>query len=139
MIEPDIEIFESLKPSSIMSLVSSIDKEILYDYGLKYLKKHAYINGKKLAIGYLFEHYNLTHTRPNYDKIRRTLMYNFRSTMFKLKQEGLIARYNPKLYKRTNINSSLYNDTPKIVPEIKNNKACLVFDGISFKNPRLGF
>ena len=139
MIEPDIETFENLKPSSIMSLVSSIDKEVLYAYSLKYLKKHAYINGKKLAIKYIFEHYNLTHTSWYHDKIRRTLMYRFRSTMFKLKQEGLIAGYNPKLYKRVDIDTSLCVDTPKIDPDIKNNVSHLVFDGISFKNPRLGF
>ena len=129
---------------SLLSSMRIIDIEDLYDYALKYLKKHTYISSKNLTSAYLYDYYNLTYSSMDYRKIRRLLSHKFGNIMSRFLREKRIFGYSPKLYKRVDIVQSLCVDTPKIDLDIKKTPgkksvSHLVFDGISFKNPRLGF
>lgn len=136
MVETSIEVIESIKPLSLVERTKEITKEVLYAYSLKYLKKHVYISSKNLSGAYVFEHYNLTHTSIEYRKIRGILSHKFRFTIGLLLREKMIIGYSPKLYRRVNINPSLYNDTPKIELDVKNKVSKLVYHQGRFVNPK---
>lgn len=102
--------------TNVNDLVKNITKEDLFAYAKDYLKKHVYISSKKLGTEFLGTYYNLTRTRPNYDKIKRGLTHRFSYIIMLFTREGLIVGYNNSgLYKRVDpiIDKSLSNDSSK--------------------------
>ena len=124
---------EPVEVKTYLSLIESdkdTPQEALYDFALQYLVNHTYVNSKKLAIYYLCEVYDLTPTRNEFNKVKKALKYKFRQTIHKLLQERKIIGYSPKLFKRVELPKIDY-DTKNLGPDIR-----LIFDGISFKNPK---
>ena len=131
MIEPIIEPIEVKTYLPLTDQIKNISKEALYDFALQYLVKHPYINSSKLAIYYLCEVYDLTPTRNEFNKVKKVLTNKFSRIIIKLIQEKKIAGYSPKLFKRVEL--------PKIDYDNKNppgRGTKLIFDGVSFKNPK---
>ena len=101
-----------------VSSVKDINKEELFDFAKEYLKKHVYVSSKRLRLGYIGIH--------NYRTTSDISNYYFGRVISRLVREGLIARYSPKLYKRVDVSK----------PVIDTNEVHLIFDDISFKNPK---
>ena len=123
MIEPIIEPVEVKTYLSLIESDKDTPQEVLYDFALQYLVNHTYVNSSKLALYYLCEVYDLTPTRNEFNKIKKTLSYKFAHVIHKLLQEKKIVGYTPKLFKRVEL--------PKIDYDSR-----LIFDGVSFKNPK---
>jgi len=100
MIEPIIEPIEVKVYLPLTDQIKDTPQEALYDFAIKHLTNHTYVNSKKLAYYYACEVYDLTPTRNEYDKVKRTLSYKFVHIITKLLQEHKIVGYTPKLYKR---------------------------------------
>ena len=125
MVEIIIEPVEVKTYLSIIESEKDTPQEVLYDFALKYLTNHTYVNSSKLAIYYLCEVYDLTPTRSEFNKVKKVLTNKFARIITKLIQEHKIVGYTPKLYKRVDIKKISLGPGTK-----------LIFDGISFKNPK---
>ena len=116
---------------NIVDLVKAIKKEVLLEFAKEYVKKHVYVNAKKLSTAYLYERYDITYRDIEYIQISKTLSHKFRYTIMLLTQERLIVGYNNNgLYKRVEL--------PKTDPETKNctGTAKLIYYQGRFVNPK---
>ena len=125
MVEIIIEPVEVKTYLSIIESEKDTPQEVLYDFALKYFTNHTYVNSSKLAIYYLCEVYDLPPTRNDFNKVKKVLTNKFARIITKLIQEHKIVGYTPKLYKRVDIKKISLGPGTK-----------LIFDGISFKNPK---
>lgn len=113
---------------SLLYTIKLIDKSILYDFALDYIKNNPFVSSKKLGDCFMREFYNLHMKSKDFLRIKSLLHRKFGFTLGQLLRENKVSVFNTRIYK------SIIKK-PKDI--IDNNK--LVFDGITFKNPRLGF
>lgn len=119
--------------------IKKIPQKELYGFAISYLATHTFVNCKKLAIYYLLEGNKSTLHRTDFNELKKAISFRFRYILNKFIETEKIVKYGPHLYKKVDIIK------PK-QPDLKFQKGIpisfgpkLIYDGISFKNPRNGF